>query len=108
MRGGKRASAGRKAGSKNKLTREEKAVEKSKIEDLLRGRPQPVEVLFELMTDNKDPEVRLRAATAAAPYVHKKQPQDLSTTHYFPAPVPVALTHTAPPELPDDATASSQ
>src|SRR5688572_5205985 len=106
-KGGQRPGAGRKAGSKNKLTREEKLAEKSKIEDLLRGRPLPVEVLFDLMSDKKkDDDIRLRAAVAAAPYVHKKQPMDVNNTVSFPTPRPVTFTHTAPPGLPDDVTAS--
>lgn len=79
MHGGKRAKAGRKPGSKGRLKKEVAAAAESKLDDILKGRDCPLEHMLKVMSDAmKDDSLRLEAAKAAAPYVHKKQPQDVN------------------------------
>lgn len=65
-RGGSRAGAGRKAGSPNKATAEQrKAVEDSGLT--------PLDYLLSVMRDEEIPRAdRVDAANKAAPYVHSK------------------------------------
>lgn len=65
-RGGSRPGAGRPPGSRNKRTEEqEKAIKESGLT--------PLEYLTSVYRDEaKEPQVRMEAAKAAAPYVHPK------------------------------------
>lgn len=72
-RGGKRQGAGRKKGSQNKLT---KARQEAKdIVGVVEGE-MPLDFLLRVMRHEKVPYIaRVDAAKAAAPYLHRKQPQ---------------------------------
>lgn len=64
-RGGKREGAGRTLGAPNKITQEAR-------EKALQGGISPLDYMLEVMRTSIDPEVRLDAAKAAAPYVHPR------------------------------------
>jgi hypothetical protein len=99
MNGGKRPGGGRKAGSKNKLTqaREQAMRQAAKGEEGL----SPLDLFLMVMRDKKQPiELRLDAAKNAAPYVHRRQPQDVKHEGLAVLPQPVVLIHTAPEMIP--------
>ena len=78
MRGGARPNSGPKKGSKYRFDRELAA----RLETS--GAVTPLDTLLAMMNDqNLDVMVRLRAATAAAPYVHKKKPVALEVAGRF-------------------------
>lgn len=64
-RGGARPGAGRKKGSPNKATQEQR-------EAVAQSGTTPLEYLLDVMRNGTDPSARLDAAKAAAPYVHPK------------------------------------
>lgn len=65
-RGGKREGAGRKSGAAQCKTR---AIANSIMLD---GEETPLEVIIKLMRQATNPEDKLKAAIAAAPYVHPR------------------------------------
>jgi len=72
--GGKRPGAGRKPGSKDRYNREE--IEKARAEGIM-----PLDYLLEVVRDKKAKKRdRMDAAKAAAPYCHKRMPQDIDAT----------------------------
>lgn len=101
MRGGKRPGAGKKKGSKHKLTigRELAAAQ------VIKGAEgqSPLEVMLEVMRDpNARPDVRLDAAKGAAPYVHRKQPQEVVVDQTMHLPPPILFVMGPPDGIPDD------
>lgn len=77
-KGGKREGAGRPSGCKNRYRQELDRILKE------RGELTPLEVLQAVQ---KDPDVAvetvIRAAQAAAPYVHRRKPQAMEITGKF-------------------------
>ena len=76
--GGSRPGAGRPKGSRDKLTTAmaQAVSEVKEATALIRRGVLPLEFLLKVMRDSRYPtELRLRAAGAAAPYVHPKMPQ---------------------------------
>ncbi len=102
MRGGKRAGAGKKKGTKNRRTiGKETAI--AKAVEVLGPGLEPLAYMLEVMRDaSNSVTTRLEAAKSAAPYMHQKKPLDVVTTHSFPMPVPVMLVYNAPSNLPND------
>lgn len=73
-RGGKRPGAGKPKGSKSKLNQA-----LGVVKDLIGDGQTPLEYLLEVMRNKRaDVDLRIDAAKGAAPYVHKKKPQDVN------------------------------
>ncbi len=103
MRGGKRSNAGRPTGAKAKLDNAIAALAASKAADLLSDGETPLMIILRIMNDPETPvELKIKAATAALPYCHRKLPQEIEVTAHFPLPSPVVLVFSPPPELEDD------
>lgn len=79
-RGGRRPGAGRPKGAKERAllaTAEAKARTEGVVDDGLL----PLEFLIEMYRDERNPmALRIDAAKAAAPYLHRKQPTELDVT----------------------------
>lgn len=76
--GGARPNTGPKNGSKHKFDKE---LAKRLKDD---GEVTPLDVMLAMMKDNGlEPMVRMRAAAAAAVYVHRKKPQALEISGKF-------------------------
>ena len=77
MRGGKRPN-GKKKGSKHRFQRE--LAERLKAN----GELTPLDVMLAIARDpDQPPEVRIRAAVGAAPYVHRRKPQAFEVSGRF-------------------------
>lgn len=77
-RGGARPNAGAKKGSKHRYQRE------LDIKLKENGRLDPLDVMLAMAADTElAPEIRIRAATGAAPYVHRRKPQAMEITGKF-------------------------
>ena len=78
MHDGTRPNAGRKAGSKTRYNRELAARLKAS------GELTPLDVMLAIARDaDQPPEIRIRAAVGAAPYVHRRKPQAMEITGRF-------------------------
>lgn len=78
MRGGARPNSGKKQGSKHRFQRELDAKLKAD------GELTPLDVMLAMMQDKElPPEIRIRAAQGAAPFVHRRKPQALEITGKF-------------------------
>lgn len=90
--GGKRAKAGRKVGSKSRLVKENERASKAVDDGIL-----PLDYMLSVMRDDKgDDSMRLEAAKSAAPYVHKKQPQDMNLGSTDGLPVSITMNVVGP------------
>jgi hypothetical protein len=77
-RGGARHGAGAKPGAKHRFDKE---LAKRLAEA---GELTPLDIMLAMMNDaTLDPEMRLRAAAGAAPYVHRRKPQALEVAGKF-------------------------
>lgn len=78
MHGGARANSGAKKGSKHRFQRELDAKLKEQ------GRVDPLDVLLAIAQDaTQEAGLRIKAAQAAAPYVHRRKPQAMEITGKF-------------------------
>jgi hypothetical protein len=95
--GGPRSGSGRKKGSPNKLAAEavEEAVDRVK-KAMGEGFTPLEHLLFVMRDEQNEVGVRLEAAKAAAPYVHKKQPQDLNVDANVHVPTVVTMRVVGP------------
>jgi hypothetical protein len=98
--GGPRPGAGRKKGSPNRIAAEvlEEAVDR--VKRVMGEGATPLEHLLAVMRDDQhEVGVRLEAARAAAPYVHKKQPQDVNVDASVHVPTVVTMRVVGPRRL---------
>jgi hypothetical protein len=78
--GGNRPGAGRGVGSKSKINQ---AMDQQLDKEAIAAGVTPLQVMLQIMRNPKSPaELRLDAARAAAPYVHRRQPADVFVTQY--------------------------
>ena len=78
MRGGSRANSGRKTGSRTRYNRELAARLKAN------GELTPLDVMLAIMRDpDQPPQIRIRAAQGAAPFVHRRKPQAFEVSGKF-------------------------
>lgn len=102
MRGGKRQGAGRKPGTKSRLPGALARAVESKLSDVLKDRKTPLEFLLSVMSnkmvrgDKVTLDHRLEAARAAAPYLHRKQPQDVTVGGSLQLPVSITMQVVGP------------
>ena len=98
MHGGRRPGTGGRNGDSNQLRAGDEPATAAVWVGTEGEELSPLEVFLRVMRDEQlGLDVRLDAAKAAAPYLHRKQPVDVKADATAYIPPPIILVHTAPP-----------